>query len=267
MPFIKADENLWRWSASRKLIVGPPNSGKTTSLRTAKTPCFTISSPGEMGVNSLPRGEGFENFVWQASPEDKQDSKSVLNDVRQLAVDIITGKHGTCKTLVVDGVHKLGYYHLDAASNGTWFRGKDFEIERAFGKVDPYSKSYSTFEDFLKLVWFSPIENVIMTSWDGIEPGSFGGVKVDGGRVYPGMHGKLAKTIMGYFSFVLYAQKNFKPVQGRMTPVYEWQIKENKEVAGAAIKLDPALVAKLPDSIPQDFAALDERLDKLMEAA
>ena len=263
MPFIKPTEADWKRTASRKLIVGGPNAGKTTSLRTLHTPAHIISCPGEMGANSLPRGEGFECYVWQSNPEEKQDSKSVLQAIRQLTIDILSGKMGECKTIVVDGCHKLAAYHLDSASNGTWFKGQDFNIERAFGKIDPYSKSYSTFDDYLKLVYESPVENVVFTCWDGTEPGQFGGVKVDGGRVYPGLHGQLAKKIMGMFSFVLYANKVYKMQGGKMLPAYEWQLKETKEVAGAAIKLPPELVAKLPDSVPQDFKKLDELLESL----
>lgn len=242
--------------------MGGPNTGKTTSLLTCERPLHVISYPGELGVASLPQGEGIHTYIWETSPEEKIDSQYVVNQVEKLTWDIIGGKYGGVRTLAGDGIHKLAYYYLDAASGGTFFRGEDFELERKFGKVDPYSKCYNNFMRYLERVWQSPVPYFIATCWDGTEPDSYKGVEVKGGRIYPGVPGQLAKKMLGMFSVVLYTHVEESSVPTKPAEYY-WQTKADQKVAGASIKITPDLHAKLPHRIRQDFVALQALLSKI----
>jgi hypothetical protein len=260
--FIEPKESDWLRTMSRFLILGEPNSRKTSSLVTFPHDAegdgkdgylMILSYPGEMGANSLPRGPGIKTFVWQASPEEKLSSSTVVAQVRQLTVDILSGKHGRCKTFVGDGLHKLAEYHLDAASSGEYFTSQDFTVGEKYGKRGPHEKAYAEFMQYLQLVYDSPVPFAGFTCWERSRPDTYAGAKVT--RTYPGLIGQLSEKALGMFSLVLYAYVKQSVIPTRPS-VGMWQLKENKEIAGAGLKVPLEILKRLPNEIEQDWGKL-----------
>lgn len=267
------DEADWLPSMRRTLIQGPPNSWKTSSLRTwphsKEQPMVILSCPGEQGHNSIPREDGVKALIWRRTPEEKLDSLGVFNEVKSTIIQTIASRP---HVLAIDGIHNLAAYALDAAGGGTLFKGEDFEIERAFGKLDPYTKSYQMMVELINTMTESPVPYVVVTAWDGREPD----VKAVTGqeynreksRVYPEFPGRLAKKVMGMFPLVLYSSVQDPPVPGEKdprAPVGWWQLKADNQVGGAAAKVPVHVQQRLPVRVKQDWQALEKLLGDLAQ--
>ncbi len=259
---IKLEED-WKPSWRRVAIQGPPNTWKTSSAKTfadASPPLALLSYPGEMGVNSVPRHEGILPYIWRDTAEDKLDSLGKFRAVEEFTAEVISGKYGKIGCFFGDGLHNLATLALDAASDGTFLKGKDFNIERAFGIVDPYTKSYNMMVKYINMVNESPVPLVVFTMWDGRESEGKDKNNRDVSRVYPELPGKLAKKVMGMFPLVLYSK--IVPMQPPkyLKPRGVWQIKADDQIAGAAVKVPIDIQNKLPQQVEQDWAALEALL-------
>src|SRR5262245_35758968 len=174
MGFTEFSDNDWERNLNRVLLIGPPDSGKTRSARTwphdDKNILFHVSYPGEKGTNTLIREPGIKPFTYKMTPESKVSSRQVVNEVRQLTIDIISGKHGKCHVFFGDGLHKLCEFYLDVASEGAYFKGTEFEPKL-------YTRCYGMFLDYINLVMQSDVPYVVFTLWDGKEPDSYKGIE------------------------------------------------------------------------------------------
>lgn len=237
--------------ANRALCYGPPGSRKTTAIiKTAHYPLQVVSFPGEMGWGTIPmRVPGLEHSFWEEAPSDPVTADSMRKEVEDTVFQIIAGKHGPCKTLALEGFHKLYDVYLNVATSGSFGRGDDFEAQR-------YGRAHQMAASFLRKVLSSPVEYVIVTSWNAKEadnPGSPGGSSHE----WPDLPGKMAKLVIGMFSLVIFSK--LSPVLGQPNELREeWLLKPDNEVWGASVKMDPRLVAKLPNRVPQNWKKLYE---------
>jgi AAA domain-containing protein len=256
MGFIQPDAEEWKRSARRVLVYGPPDSGKTHSLATWPRPVHIVSYPGEKGVSSIPQAEGIKAYVWQMTPEERADSNAVINAVRKLTVDILSGKYGEVKTFAGDGLHKLCDYFLDTATAGHYLKGEDFELKL-------YNRCYAAFKDYLTLVLSSNVPYVVFTAWTGKEGDEYKGQKTEwyNGRMYPDLPGKLAKQVTGEFTVRLMAKLEESLVPNR-PPKATWVLRQDSQTGSVGIKLPPEHPqwGKLPQTIPQDWPTLEKLL-------
>lgn len=96
----------WKRAFSRALLVGPPNSWKTSSLATWPRPMVIVSYPGEKGTGAIPQGDGIKAFVWRVD-EVTQGSVQAVAEIEALTTNILAGKYGQIQTFAGDGIHKL----------------------------------------------------------------------------------------------------------------------------------------------------------------
>jgi hypothetical protein len=142
--------------------------------------------------------------------------------------------------------------YLNLATDGAFGRGDDFEAKL-------YTKAHEMANKFLTNITQSPVEYVIVTTWNEKEADR---PKKPGERAsdidsheYPALPGKMAKNIVGMFSVLVFSRVTNKRLpDGRM--VGEWLLRPDKDVWGASVKCDPRLIAKLPTTCPQDFRGL-----------
>jgi hypothetical protein len=249
-------EEDYRWALSRVLITGQPNSGKTESSRTFKGPTHFLAYPGEGGINSIPKVDWIKPYIWKEDADARANSKSVVDEIRKITIEIITGKHGPIHTFFGDGVHRFFEYFIDAAAGGKYFKGT---MEKADWLTAGGARA--AFKEYLKMVKSSPVPVVVFTAWEAYEPDKQGDVYGTSKHVLPDFVGKMARDSMGEFSLVLSSHSRPNVVKGK-PPRFWWQLKADNEIHGAAIKIDPAIWATLPDEIDQDWPKLEALLSQ-----
>lgn len=244
-------------TARRVLIVGSPNSWKTTALLDWPKPLHILSYPGEKGHETIPRGvEGISSYVWEADAAEKTSSTAVVTEVMRLGLEIIGGKYGPCQTFAGDGLQKLYSQILNSVTGGAYFQGEEFEPRL-------YARSHEQFRFCLDRIMSSTVPFAVFTCWDGKEPDNPDLKSMSPTHVYPNLPGKMAKDIMGEFAVVVYAEVKHPSVAGQGKSEGTWQLLPHGKVWGAAIKAPKAVVERLPVKIPQSF----ERLEQVLQAA
>jgi hypothetical protein len=242
------------WAMSRILITGAPNSGKTGCSKTFRGPTHLLSYPGEGGINAIPKVDWIKRYIWKEDAAARMNSKAVVDEIWDVTVKIVTGKYGPIHTFFGDGVHRLFEYYIDQASGGKYFKG-------TMQKQDWLTAggARAAFKDYLKMVKSSPVPVVVFTAWEAYEPDKQGDVYGTDKHVLPDFVGKMARDAMGEFSLILSSHSKPNVIKGK-PPRFWWQLKADSEVHGAAIKIDPAIWASLPNEIDQDWPKLEALL-------
>ena len=249
-------------------VEGPPNVGKTYSLRTCPKPVAIVSVPGEKGHASMPFGEGVIPFIWEDDGTPTKDRNTLYymkmwREIENTCIDIINGKDGAVQTIVIDGMHKLYAVGLAIATDG-----ESAKLQSAFeknekgvmvGEFDPrcYGKSHNLIWEFVNMIASSKVPWRIFTSWaemDKDDPNDTSKNAVK--HMMPDLPGKAARRVLGEVSITLHAMTNMKGE-------YVWQTKPAGAVAGAGMKGNAELIAKVPTHIPQDFNVLASYLTQV----
>lgn len=254
-------------------VEGPPNTGKSYSIRTCHKPVGIISLPGEKGHSSLPSGEGIFKYVWEDDGTPTKDRgtlyyQKIWRAVEDQTIDLINGKtHGPIQTLFIDGVHKLYSIGLAIATDGESERlqsaftttmnerGKEVLV----GEFDPrcYGKSHKLIFEYVNLVASSKVPYRIFTSWSEKEKDDPDDTSRNAAsHQMPDLPGKAARRVLGEVAVTLHAMID-------NTGKYVWQTKPGGKVYGAGIKGASEVVAKVPQFIPQDFQVLAKYLDEV----
>lgn len=244
------DQGLAYRLARRVLISGPPNSGKTTSLRTwcqEGKRCAIVSFPGELGIASLPQGNGVVNFAWGEIDVTKPVNwLEMVEQTRRLMADLIVGKHGMLDVLAGDGLHKLYWCYLNMQSGGAAARGETFE------SLKVYPATNALFFGDLRRWLQAPIPYSVYTLWvgrDRDEPGLGAGPS----HIFPALPGQAGQNVVGEFTLCLYAERQGTGPAAR----YLWLTQPDSRVWGVGAKLPLDVAQRLPASVPQDWQRLE----------
>ena len=242
-----AQDDGWRRAVTRCLLSGPPNSGKTTSLRT--WPGVVIQSyPGEKGVASIPYSDGVRAFVGSLPPPGEPvNYAGVIAETERLTTEILTGKHSEVTTFAGDGLHKLHELYLAEATAGASMEGREFDPRL-------YGSAHKRFFRYLDMVLRSPVPYIVFTVWDGHEkddPDERGATPSR--HIYPELPGLAAKRMMGEFSLVLYSTRQGT---GPATK-FIWQTQPFGKVWGAGAKLPIEVARRLPVTVEQDWRVVE----------
>ena len=250
MPFKPLTSEAWKQGLSRVLIVGPPNSRKTTSLFTWPGPWGLVSYPGEKGYASIPAGrEGLSAFVWEDDVAAKTSPSALVKEIESCTFDLLA--KGGITTFLGDGLHKAYAAYINEASNGAYAAGDEFDAKC-------YSRSHEAFLHYLNKIMVSKVRYVTFTCWDGKEADDPDAGSKGGSHIYPDLPGKLAKRIMGEFSVVLHAAVS-PPIPGQ-PPKATWQLQPYGKVWGAGVKVPVEIASKLPQKFEQDWQKLEPLL-------
>lgn len=250
MPFKQLTADSWQQGLGRVLIVGPPNSRKTTSLFTWPGPWGLVSYPGEKGYASIPVGlEGLTAYVWEDDIASKTSPSALVNEIEKCSFDLIA--KGGITTFAGDGIHKLYAAYINDASNGAYSAGDEFDAKC-------YGRAHEMFAHYLQRVMQSKVKYVVFTCWDGKEADNPDAGSKGTSHIYPDLPGKLAKRIMGEFSVVLHASVP-PPVPGQPQKA-TWQLQPGGQVWGAGVKVPIAIAQKLPQKVEQDWGKLEPLL-------
>lgn len=250
----------------RVLLNGPPNSGKTTSIRTWPGPVHVQVFPKEKGSSSLPFRtlDGQEIIGYTPDEIDvtkPQDWRAIASDMTKTTVDILAGKFGPVKTFFGDGLHKAYQVFLAEITGGANYTGEEFDAKL-------YSKSHARFWEYVDMILNSGVEYIGFTCWDGLEQDNALDESKEGKKrkhVFPDLPGQAAKKVMGEFSIVLNTGIEGVGSAAR----YYWQTQPGGWVWGAGMKL-PIEVSqrlKLPREVEQDWSKLDSKIVKAIDEA
>jgi len=170
-----------------------------------------------------------------------------------LVFGIVGGKHGECRTLAIDGVHKMfGWYYRRARMQVESWAGADKMTEDVKG-LRAYNPAYDEFQLFMTRVLQSPVPYVVMTVWEDRTKDNPEDMKSPT-HIFPDLPGKMAKWIVGEFSLVLYSEVGLPDPRGNIRG--EWTTKPIGKVWGVGVKVAPSRATAIPNKLPNNFAAL-----------
>jgi hypothetical protein len=234
MSLLQLDREAWRRAFSRVLWNGPPLSGKTTGTLTLPRPCHLVVAPGEHGYSSVEPTDDYHIYAWDYDLQDPKSAapRDMLKELRDTVTDVLTGKHGEVRSLVLDGLHKL--YDLVMRVEGwTSAMVDDKEAGRQ------YTKYHDTFGTFLSRILGSAVPLVGATCYDGLEPVEPGSKQM---QIFPLLPGRMAKDIMGMFPVVFHTERQ---TGGR----FVWTLKPQGKMQAAGLHIPTRYAAAIPEQI------------------
>lgn len=263
MGLVSLDRDNWKKQLSRVLIVGGPNTFKTTSIvETFPKPIHIISYPGEQGSAVIPIDDPeVHGYVWQEDDPSKISLSKQIADLEKFTFEVLTGGQGPIATFAGDGLHKLAsmywnreYQRLLAVNEDKLASGviteNDLQI-RAYGNENYGATREILF--YLSRIRYSNVPTVVFTCWEGPEPdGGDRGSKSS--HIFADLPGKLARRTVGEFGVVLYAETSLPDPKGKQTGT--WQIRKAGKVWGVGAKIPKHIATKLPEKVPQDWSKL-----------
>jgi hypothetical protein len=248
MPFAAIDPTLWQRQLRRTVLIGAPNSGKTTSFRTWPGPLLVVAAPGEKGTGSIPLkttdGIPVKAFSYNI-PEGTEGAEvkwaEVASSFRKAIFDGLKEKP---KTIAIDGLHHVHRMYANEASFGALAKGQEFD-PRLWGNA------HNRFFDLIDQVQKAGVEYVVGTIWDELEkdnPDEKG--SSPSRHIMPSLPGAAApRRFMGEWTCAFYALS-----QGGK---YIWMTKPQGQVWGATTKLPLEIAEKVPQTIPQDWGKFE----------
>lgn len=252
MGYQPVDPDLIRKLTRRVLISGPPNSGKTTSLRTWPKPMAVVSFPGELGVASLPiQEEGIDAYAFGEIDVTKPVNWiDIVEETRRLMADLTT--KGTYQTVAGDGLHKLYHCYLNMVTVGKAAKGEAFDGRRA------YPAASALFFGDLRLWIQSGVPFSPWTVWIGRDKDDpTAEADKASTHIFPALPGQAGQDVVGEFALCVYAERQGQGQAAR----YVWLTKPDSRVWGVGAKLPLEIATKLPQTIsPQAWSELEKWL-------
>lgn len=260
-------EDQWKKALSRVLVIGQPNTWKTSSVcRTWDKPIHVVSYPGEKGSASIPRVDGVTGYVWEEDDPSVVKLNDTIKQIEDLTWEILTGKRGEIATFFGDGLHKLAacywrreYQKLTLQYADQLADGKTTEDKirlQSYGNEN-YGACKETLQ-YISRVSHSSVQNVVFSTWEGREvddpDAPQGSAARKNSHIFADLPGKLARQIVGEFSVVLRSEVSLPGLDGKQTGT--WQIKPKGKVWGVGVKGPIEIVSKLPAEVPMDWQKL-----------
>lgn len=263
MGLVSLDRDEWKKQLGRVLIVGGPNTFKTTSIiETFERPLHIVSFPGEQGSSVIPSDQAdVHGYVWQEEDPSKVSLSKQIADLEKATFEILIGNHGPIATFAGDGLHKLAsmywnreFQRLLAVNERQLDEGKitenDLQI-RAYGNEN-FGATREILH-YLTRIRYSNVKTVVFTCWEGPEPDA-NSTDRKSTHIFADLPGKLARRTVGEFGVVLYAEASMPDPQGKQTGT--WQIRKAGRVWGVGAKIPKHIALKLPEKVPQDWSKL-----------
>lgn len=263
MPFEQMQADEWKRSLRRTLLIGPPNSWKTTSMRTWPRPIHALSFPGEHGASAIPQEEGITPYIW-TEPTQPTSATAIVNEIIRTSMGIIAGKHGPCKVFWGDGLHKLYGVIYESELEGLKAAFPSMDEDKLGGRA--YALAHQTFTRYLRKINSSAVEYVVFTAWSGRDKDDPDDKRNDAPRhLWPDLPGEMARRATGEFGTVFFAEPGLPIAPGKFT-AGKWQTRPAGKVFGASMKLPQEIAAKIPTTVPQDWLAFEALVSQIEQS-
>lgn len=208
---------------SRGLIIGSPNTGKTSLLETiTEDKVIVFSYPDEKGIKSIPQDKEniialcpvYETLPEEATPQDHFNlSMEKYQVTLQTTRQILAGKYGEGDIFFGDGLSKFYEIILDLTAKGKYLRGLAFDDKGDY-TTRIYGQAHVLFKNYLSEVYLNgTFKYIIMTCWEKLsheDENASDQEKRDnlrhGRRVWlPALPGQMANLSSGEFDWCIRA--------------------------------------------------------------
>lgn len=270
MPFKELTPDLGRKRLRRVLIIGGPNTRKTTSIiYTFPRPTHLMSYPGEKGSGVIPTDKpDIKGYVYEEEDPSKTSYLETVKNIEDTTWEILAGNHGPITTFAGDGLHKLAsmywnreyarlkaIYAADITAGKTDREGVPLEEGlklRAYGNENFGATKEIT--QYVSRVLQSNVDTVVFTCWEGVEAEDKEMTGTNSRHIFADLPGKLARKIVGEFAVTLFAEVGLPDPQGNAKAT--WQTRKAGKVWGVGIKVAPEIAKTIPEKVPQDWQKL-----------
>jgi hypothetical protein len=166
---------------SRGLIIGSPNTGKTSLLTSMpEEMVICLSFPDEKGIRSIPSTPNIQSITFECEPVAEDESLSLAANIQKHYVhsmekyqavlnatrSILKGNHGTADILFLDGLSKFYDLTLDIVTKGRYLQGIPFETAGDY-TTRLYGNSHVLFRNYLSEIYLAERFSVIIaTAWE-----------------------------------------------------------------------------------------------------
>lgn len=249
MPFSKLEPKLGG-IASRVLIVGAPNTQKSTSLLTWPGPGDIISMPGEKGHETLRGNTKHEVYVWNIDNPETVSPVQIVRELEQCTFQCLANDK---LFLGIDGLHKcFGWYYRRARLEvESWSSTGKMEEDKK--NLIAYNPAYDAFQLFMTRLLQSTKTYVAVTVWEGDTKDDPTDIR-SRSHLFPDLPGKMAKWIVGEFSAVLFSEVSQPDPRGHIKGT--WVSKPLGKIWGVGVKMQPDKAILLPPRLDNNFPAL-----------
>lgn len=250
MPLKEVTPEMWKRQFRRILLVGQPNSWKTSSLKTFPLPMAIISCPEEVGGASIPQIAGIDSWAFEREPKERAEQLIIA---LQKKVDEVIG-NGKHDTLAIEGLHHLYDVMYEAEHEA---------VTDAYPSLDPEKAKWQTFGradkrlmKFINQTNSSTIGHVVMTVWSAPQADD---PLVAGSKQHmmPSIPGRFTpQNVVGCFGVVATCYPGVELAPGKFSEG-TWQIRPRGNSWAGSLKLPVEISAKIPTVVPQDWSKLE----------
>jgi hypothetical protein len=250
----------WLRQFRRALLIGLPDTWKTSSLLTWERPIAIVNAPGELGSSTLK--ETNDVHIWTYQKEGKETDYSLTRQLRK-DVDEIIGS-GKYATLAVEGLRALyDAYFIP-------YRDEETEAAEKGGRGADYRRCFWLAEQdlfqLIKDINNSGMKYVVMTVWsapqadDPIQAEM--AAKQRGVTVpqhwMPDIPGKnVPARLLGQFGMKANCKPGKQLAPGKWTPGV-WTTRNQGTQMGAGLKLPIEIAQRIPTEIEANWMKLEE---------
>jgi len=248
MASIRQNETEWVRSFRRCLLIGAPDSWKSSSFTTWPGPRAIFQCPGELGGSTLQ--ESPEQTIWTYRKEGKETEKDLVQQFRK-DVDLAVGS-GKYQAVFLDGLSALygTIFKMHEAEGGdkrSWFWMSETVLFEIIGEVLNSNTPY-----VCMTVWPAPQEDDPIQAEMAAKTGG-----VVSKHFMPDIPGKNAPArLLGKFG----VKANCKPGQqvapGKFSSG-KWILRNQGTSYGAGMKLPISIAERIPTEVEANWTKLE----------
>ena len=242
MPAVDVQDcQLVKKAKQRFIIMGKPNSRKTSSFPTFPAPRVVSGCPGEKHTAILTPSADMKVRIWEGDGNPRTTYQEYLAETQNiLAGKVLAG----VQCVIFDGMHKMQKVCLDAgkATAGDSFKG--------------WEEGKRNFTMWLDMAYKSVVPVIVWTCWAAAERVDELSLETNPGKVkkgyYPDLIGKDQREILGEYPIV------YQYVEGGKA---YWQL-VGDERAECGLRVPPEQAGSLPYKVEASWPKLAEVLSK-----
>ena len=242
MPAVDVQDcQLIKKAKQRFIIMGKPNSRKTSSFLTFPAPRVVSGCPGEKHTAILSSTPEMKVRIW----EGEGNSLTTYREYMAETKNILDGKVlPGVQCVIFDGLHKMQKLAIAAgkAEGGDSFKG--WECAKA------------NFWTWMDLAYKSDVPVIVWTVWAAAERQDETNNETNPGKIvkaiYPDLTGKDQREILGEYPII------YQYVEGGKA---QWQLQGTDKIE-CGVRVPPDQASKLPFKIDAEWPKLAEVLSK-----
>jgi len=250
----------------RALLVGPPNSWKTSASRTwvdldeAKGMVHHIVCPGELGYSAVPNHPRIQPYIVTTGVDTKEARAQTLKEMLTLIAHICAGKLGNTPaedTIFVDGIHKLYLLVYERAWDDT---GRDPKLAG-----QSYGAAHIEFKHLLENC--HAVKRFAATVWDQVRKEDPDDRSKNAAKAtWTALPGQVSRNIVGEFSTVFYCRPGRRTGEGFTEG--SWLTRPSADVQVPSMKF-PAeyadqMLKSVPNVIRADWMAFERQFEAVL---